>query len=189
MTMAGENTDERTAQTLRRRGYVHVYTGEGKGKTTAALGLAVRAAGHGRKVYIGQFLKGRAYGEHVELAAHPLITLEQFGSPECISRKEAGQEEHALRARQGLEHCSSALLLGEYDMVVFDEVDVAVDFALLSEEEVLELMAQRPQHVELVLTGRYASPRIMAKADLVTEMREVKHYYRNGVLARAGVEF
>jgi len=170
------------------RGYVHLYTGDGKGKTTAAVGLAVRAAGHGKRVYVGQFMKGRPYGENLELSDHPLITVEQYGEPDCISIEQV-DEHHRELARSGLRRSREALLEGDYDVVVFDEIDVAIWFGLLSVDDVLDIVTRRPSHVELIMTGRQAPAALVKAADLVTEMREVKHYYRDGVLARAGVEY
>lgn len=176
-----------TATTVR-RGYVHLYTGDGKGKTTAAIGLAMRAAGHGHRVYIGQFMKGRPYGENLELRDHPLITVEQYGEPDCI-RIDQVDEHHRELARTGLSRSRAALVDGAYDVVVFDEIDVAIWFGLLTVDDVLEIIECRPPHVELVMTGRQAPAQLVKVADLVTEMREVKHYYRSGVLARPGVDF
>lgn len=173
----------------RRRGYVHLYTGSGKGKTTAALGLALRAAGHGLRVYVGQFLKGRECGEHRALVNHPLITVEQFGADGFVTLDQSDASDLRAAAERGLEHCWEAALLGAYDVVVLDEVDVATAFGLLSTDDVLALVEARPRHVELVLTGRHAPERLVDRADLVTEMREVKHYYRDGVLSRPGIEY
>jgi len=170
------------------RGYVHVYTGEGKGKTTAAFGLALRAAGHGKRVYIGQFMKGRPYGEISALADHPLIVVEQFGDPERIAR-DAVEPRHRRNADQGLARALDALASKDNDVVVLDELDVAVWFGLLHERDCIALIDARPPHVELVITGRLAPRWLIDRADLVTEMREVKHYYRQGVQARAGIEF
>ena len=170
------------------RGYVQVYTGEGKGKTTAAFGLALRAAGHDRRVYIGQFMKGQPYGEVAALSLHPQIKVEQFGSPGCIRRDEMTPG-HLTDASRGLVRASAALVSGDYDLVVLDELDVAVLFGLLSDDDCAKLIESRPPRVELVITGRSAPQAILERADLVTEMREVKHYYRRGVTARAGIEF
>ncbi len=170
------------------RGYVHVYTGEGKGKTTAAFGLALRAAGHDRRVYIGQFMKGQPYGEVAALDHHPQIKVEQFGSPGCIRRDEVTPG-HLTDASWGLRRATAALTSGDYDLVVLDELDVAVLFGLLSDDDCAKLIESRPPRVELVITGRSAPQAILERADLVTEMREVKHYYRRGVTARAGIEF
>ncbi len=170
-------------------GLIQVYTGNGKGKTTAALGLAVRAAGWKLRTYIGQFLKGQPTGEISALAGlAPLISIEQFGRTEFVNVAEGFEDEDADRARRGLERSRAALLSGSYDLVILDEVAVAAHFKLLSEADVLDLMAARPENVELVLTGRYAPESWLAQADLVTEMVEVKHYYAAGVRARPGIE-
>jgi len=169
------------------RGYVQVYTGDGKGKTTAALGLALRAAGHGMRTYIGQFMKGQSYGELDALRDHPFITIEQYGDVRCIRREEVTPA-HVEQARRGLERARQALLSGQYDLVVLDEVNVTIWFGLLTVDEVLALIEQRPERVELILTGRRAPTELLARADLVTEMREVKHYYQQGVMARDGIE-
>jgi cob(I)alamin adenosyltransferase len=168
-------------------GYVQVYTGDGKGKTTAALGLALRASGHGMRTYVGQFMKGQPYGELDALRDHPHITIEQYGDVRCIRREEVTPE-HVAQARQGLERARKAMLSGDYDVVVLDEVNVAIWFGLLDVEEVLAFLEQRPKQVELVLTGRRAPEELIRRADLVTEMREVKHYYQQGVGARNGIE-
>jgi cob(I)alamin adenosyltransferase len=169
-------------------GRVHVYTCDGKGKTTAALGLAVRAAGHNLRSYIGQFMKGQAYGELTSLRKLPQITIEQYGDPGCI-RKEEVTEKHVADADAGLQRARKAMLSGGYDLVVLDEIHVALWFELLTEEAVLELLDQRPAALELVFTGRRAPKSIMDRADLITEMLEVKHYYADGILARKGIEF
>jgi cob(I)alamin adenosyltransferase len=171
-----------------RTGYVQVYTGDGKGKTTAALGLALRAAGHGLHTYIGQFMKGQPYGELVALRDHPFITIEQYGDPRCIRREEVTPM-HVAQAHAGLERARAAMLSGQYDLVVLDEVNVAVWFGLLAVAEVLALLDQRPASVEMVLTGRRAPQELLERADLVTEMHEVKHYYQQGVMAREGIEW
>lgn len=168
-------------------GYVQIYTGDGKGKTTAALGLALRAAGHGLRTYIGQFMKGQSYGELDALRDHPAITIEQYGDVRCIRREEVTPA-HVEQAHRGLERARQALLSGQYDIVVLDEVNVTIWFGLLTVEEVLALVDQRPARVELVLTGRRAPQALIERADLVTEMREVKHYYQQGVEARKGIE-
>ena len=170
-----------------REGYVQVYTGDGKGKTTAALGLALRASGHGLRTYVGQFMKGQPYGELDALRDHPHITIEQYGDVRCIRREEVTPE-HVAQARRGLERARQAMLSGDYDVVVLDEVNVAIWFGLLDVEEVLTFLKQRPKQVELVLTGRRAPEELIRRADLVTEMREVKHYYQQGVGARSGIE-
>jgi cob(I)alamin adenosyltransferase len=168
-------------------GYVQLYTGDGKGKTTAALGLALRASGHGLHTYVGQFMKGQRYGEIEALRDHPFIVLEQYGDPRCIRREEVTTE-HVAQAHQGLERARAAMLSGDYDLIVLDEVNVSIWFGLLTTEEVLAFLDQRPEHVEVLLTGRRAPQALIDRADLVTEMRQVKHYYEQGVTARLGIE-
>ncbi|MCP4539114.1 MAG: cob(I)yrinic acid a,c-diamide adenosyltransferase [Chloroflexi bacterium] len=169
------------------QGYVQIYTGDGKGKTTAALGLALRATGHGMRTYIGQFMKGQPYGELDALRDHPLITIEQYGDIRCIRREEVTPE-HIAQAQRGLEKARQAIQSGQYDIVVLDEVNVTVWFGLLTVEEVLAFLDERPAHVEVILTGRRAPQELIERADLVTEMREIKHYYEQGVPARKGIE-
>jgi cob(I)alamin adenosyltransferase len=169
------------------KGYVQVYTGDGKGKTTAALGLAMRAAGHGMRTYIGQFMKGQPYGELDALRDIPAITVEQYGDVRCIHREEVTPE-HIAQAQRGLARAREAMLSDQYDIVVLDEVNVTIWFGLLTVEEVLAFLDERPDHVEVILTGRRAPQELIERADLVTEMREVKHYYQRGVPARQGIE-
>jgi cob(I)alamin adenosyltransferase len=169
------------------QGFVQVYTGDGKGKTTAAIGLAVRAAGHGIAVHVGQFMKGTAYGEVTELSGHPRITIEQYGSEHCLRREEVTAEDRA-RAADGLRRSREAMLSGRYGLIVLDEINVAVWFGLLPERAVLAFLEQRPAEVEVVLTGRRAPEAFVRVADLVTEFRQIKHYYERGILARDGIE-
>jgi cob(I)alamin adenosyltransferase len=168
---------------------IQVYTGNGKGKTTAALGLALRAAGRELMVCMIQFMKGGGpYGEH--LAAPrlaPYLTIIQTGREGWVNRENPDPEDIRL-AREALEMADAALTGGRYDLVILDEINGAVSFGLIDVEDVLALMAKRLPAVELVLTGRNADERVVAAADLVTEMREVKHYYRAGVPARIGIE-
>lgn len=173
-------------------GYVQLYTGNGKGKTTAALGLALRALGAGLSVYIGQFIKGMRYSEIETLSALAAalgvnrITVRQYGRG-CFIRREPAPEDRAA-AEAGLAEAREVLASGRYGLVILDELSVAVRTGIVSEDEALALMAARPRGVELVVTGRYATRAMRAAADLVTEMREVKHYYRRGVQARTGIE-
>ncbi|UCD16501.1 MAG: cob(I)yrinic acid a,c-diamide adenosyltransferase [Candidatus Zixiibacteriota bacterium] len=169
------------------RGYVHVYTGKGKGKTTAALGLALRAAGAGLTVYIAQFVKGMKYAELNALKRFAdSIRVVQFGR-DCFIRHEPAAEDFEC-ARRGFEEVKKVISSGAYQVVILDEVNIATHYGLITIDELLELMESRPDDLELVLTGRKADPRIIEKADLVTEMREVKHYYVRGVKAREGIE-
>jgi cob(I)alamin adenosyltransferase len=170
-------------------GYVQVYTGNGKGKTTAALGLAFRAAGHGFKTYVAQFLKGQPTGE-IEAAARlaPLIRIEQFGREGFITVKDGPGDEDVSRAKAGLAKALEAMLSGEFKIIVLDEINTAVHFKILSENDVLSFVDKRPTDVELILTGRYAPASFIARADLVTDMTAVKHYFDRGVKAREGIE-
>lgn len=169
------------------QGYVQVYTGDGKGKTTAALGLAMRAAGAGLNVFIGQFIKSMAYSEIKALERFSdRITLRQFGRG-CFIRGNPCQADKDV-ARQALDAVGAALQSGDYDVVIADEANVACQCRIVTEDDLLALIAARPDHVELVLTGRGAPPSVIAQADLVTEMQAVKHYYQKGVKAREGIE-
>jgi cob(I)alamin adenosyltransferase len=172
------------------KGRFQLYTGNGKGKTTAALGLAVRAACAGLKVYFGQFMKGRDYSELCLPDHFPgIITMEQFGTPKLICKGEKPSEDDMRSAADGLNKIKSAMNSGEYDIVIADELNVTVYMGLLDENEVIDFINQRPDDVELVLTGRYAPECFIDAADLVTEMREVKHYYETeNLLARKGIE-
>ncbi len=171
------------------KGYIQVYTGNGKGKTTAALGLALRAAGHGFRVYIGQFLKGQVYGElRSARKLAPFITIEQFGRKGFIHVTENPEDEDIDRARQGLRKCLKAMLSRKFQVIVLDEINVALHFRLLAEKDVHDFLDQKPPDVEVILTGRYAPASLIKRADLVTEMKEKKHYYSRGVRARPGIE-
>ncbi len=171
------------------KGYIHVYTGDGKGKTTAALGLALRAAGHGLRSFIMHFMKGNLeYGELTAQKYLPGLIIVLQGGRETFVSKDNPDAEDIRLAQQAFDSCKQAMASGEYDIVVLDEINVAVDFGLIPCEEVLELMRGKPDGMELVLTGRYADPRIIEAADLVTEMRLVKHYYDSGIAARLGIE-
>jgi len=170
------------------KGYIHIYTGDGKGKTTAALGLALRASGHGFSVYIGQFMKGQPYGELTSLALIPNITIKQFGDPGCF-RKEEITALHIDQAHKGLKEFESIMKKGRYDILIMDEICVAIWFGLISESQVIRVMQSKPENSELILTGRKATQNLMHHADLVTEMKEIKHYYKSlGILARRGIE-
>ena len=170
------------------RGCTQVYTGNGKGKTTASLGLALRAVGRGLRVCVFQFIKGGGpYGEHLiaeKLA--PLFTIIQTGRPGWVNTSDISEDRRV--AQNALEQARSLLSSGEYDLVILDEINGAVGFGLIDVEQVLELISLKPGHVELVLTGRNAHERVIEAADLVTEMREIKHYYKAGVPARTGIE-
>jgi cob(I)alamin adenosyltransferase len=170
------------------QGLIQVYTGNGKGKTTASLGLALRGVGRELMVCMIQFMKGGGpYGE--QLAAErlaPFLTVIQTGRPGWVNRE--NPHEDRLLASQALELARRAVTGGEYDLVILDEINGAVHLGLVPVEGLLQLMRDKPHDVELVLTGRNADQRVMEAADLVTEMREIKHYYKAGVKARIGIE-
>jgi len=168
------------------KGYIHLYTGNGKGKTTAAFGLALRAAMSGKKVYIGQFVKGMAYQETKCTDFIPGIEIEQYGTTCYIDRDP--DEEDIIRARRGLDKCRKAMQCGEYDVVIMDEITIAVYFHLLNDEMVLDAIKEKADQTEVVLTGRYASDVLIEAADLVSDIHEVKHYYTQGVLSRTGID-
>ena len=172
------------------QGLTQIYTGNGKGKTTAAFGLAIRAVGHGFRVYIIQFMKGKDdSGELVGLQRlKPECQIEHFGGTGWVHKGEL-QEEHIQEARKALAKASEIVLSGKWDIVILDEIINAIWFDLIPENKVLELISKKPKHVELVLTGRNASPTLIEKADLVTEMVQTKHPYEQGIMARQGIEF
>jgi cob(I)alamin adenosyltransferase len=169
------------------KGYVQVYTGDGKGKTTAALGLALRAAGAGKKVFIAQFVKGMEYCE-LDSLAHlaPFIECKQFGRKKFI-HGEPEPEDYAA-AENGLNEVRSMIQSRIFDVIILDEMNVALDMKLIPLEDVLSLIDEKPEDLELILTGRNAHPRIIERAHLVTEMRNIKHYFQKGVQARKGIE-
>ncbi len=171
---------------MRDKGYIQVYTGNGKGKTTAAIGLAVRAAGAGYKVLFVQFVKGLPYSEHKALERFENIIVKQFGRKEFIHSKP--KKEDIEKAKEGYNFVLKALKENEFDVVILDEANIAVFFNLFSEEDLIKLIENKPENTELVITGRYATDKVIEKADLVTEMREIKHYYQKGVMARDGIE-
>jgi cob(I)alamin adenosyltransferase len=169
-------------------GLLQVYTGDGKGKTTAALGLALRAWGRGLKVCMIQFMKkGEDYGEILALRRME-VDLYQFGSDRLITKNSVHPEDVKL-AHRALAFAESVLVSGEYDVIILDEINVALFFGLVDPEEVLSALRRRRKDVEVILTGRNAPPEIIAEADLVTRMVAEKHPYDKGVIARAGIEF
>lgn len=170
-----------------KKGYVQIYTGSGKGKTTASLGLTLRAAGAGMKVFIGQFLKTGTYSEIKGLSRfEDMVTVEQFGSGKFIRGNPTDKDKKL--AAEGFEKLRGLAVSGEYDLIVLEEINVAVHIGLIPAEEVLSLIREKHPGVELVLTGRYAKDEIIAAADLVTEMKCIKHYFDQGVQARTGIE-
>ncbi|WP_457755830.1 cob(I)yrinic acid a,c-diamide adenosyltransferase [Thermodesulfatator indicus] len=168
-------------------GYVQVYTGNGKGKTTAALGLALRALGAGFRVFLGQFIKSSEYNEIKALRKfEPAVEIAQFGRG-CFIKGKPSPEDYQL-AQEGFAFCQEKILSGQFNLVILDELNLVLHFGLLDLAKVLELLKVRPRHTEIVITGRYAPPELIEAADLVTEMREIKHYFRQGVAAREGIE-
>lgn len=171
------------------QGLVFVYTGNGKGKTTAAFGLALRALGYGQQVIIIQFMKGRDYGESYASDMYlPNLTIVKGGRDNFVNKANPSPIDIEL-AENAMTKARQAVLSDEYDMVILDEINVALDFQLVSLNQVLELIRIKPQHLCLGLTGRYAPQRIINAADLVTEMREIKHPYAKGTPARKGFEY
>lgn len=172
---------------MQEKGYVQVYTGDGKGKTTAAMGLALRASGAGKKIYIAQFAKGMHYSELDAIAKYlPNITLKQYGLGCFIFNKPKQTDIDA--ARLGLQEVKSIIENNEYDIVILDEANIAIFYQLFSAEELIQILNKRNKKTEIIITGRYACPEILDYADLVTEMKEIKHYYKQGVQARVGIE-
>ena len=171
------------------KGYVQVYTGNGKGKTTAALGQALRAAGGGLKTFIVSFMKDSPYGELKSIQhLSEWIRLEQYGNDTFVFKKKPPKESDLEAARHGLQRVREAMLSGKYDIIIMDEVCVALHFALLNTESIISFLEEKPETVELILTGRYCPQELIEKADLVTEMKEIKHYYQKGVSSRRGIE-
>lgn len=165
---------------------IQVYTGNGKGKTTAAFGLALRAAGAGLKVYIGQFLKGRHYSELNAIKKHKNIKVEQFGG-RCFVKGNPNKRDLEL-AKCGFKKINDIICQKKYNLIILDEINIALHLGCLKLKDVISLIKNSPKTLELVLTGRYAHPRILKLADLVSEIKEIKHYYKKGMKARRGIE-
>lgn len=169
------------------KGFVQVYTGNGKGKTTAAIGLSIRAIGAGKKVFFAQFVKGQVYSEIKALQFFfPSIVIKQYGL-DCFIYKEPSQADIDA-AKNGLNEVYKILLSKKYDIVVFDEANIAIYYNLFTVDELIDILKQKPYETEIIITGRYAPKELIDFADLVTEMQEVKHYYSKGILARIGIE-
>jgi cob(I)alamin adenosyltransferase len=169
------------------KGYVQVYTGNGKGKTTASMGLIMRALGHDFKVYMGQFMKGTPKGE-LKILKKLGVPVERFGGENFIFKPEQVTDLDIAIAKEGYKRVEEVLLSKKYDLVVLDEINVSTYFNLITTEEILHLIDIKPEETELILTGRYAPKEVIERADLVTEMKEIKHYYYNKVMARDGIE-
>lgn len=170
------------------KGYVQIYTGNGKGKTTAALGLITRAVGNNFNVFFCQFLKGTDYGEIKTIAKFPTVKHERYGRGVFIRKKELVTDEDIRLMKEGYESLKNALLSKNYDIVIADEIFGALKYDLISLDEIKFLIKNKPEQTELILTGRNAPEEIIELADLVTEMKEVKHYFKQGVFARKGIE-
>jgi len=171
------------------KGYIQIYTGNGKGKTTAALGQAVRAAGFGLRSFIMQFMKEYPYNEIDSIQKlKEWITIERYGNDKFVYQKKMPSKEDIAVAEEALSRTKDAMLSAEYDLIILDEICVAIYFQLLKTEQVFQFIREKPDSVELILTGRYCPQELIDMADLVTEMKEVKHYYQQGVMARKGIE-
>jgi cob(I)alamin adenosyltransferase len=172
------------------RGYIQVYTGNGKGKTTAALGMALRAAGRGMKTYVAQFLKKGEYGELLAVKRYlpELIAIEQFGLPEFHHQKNGVSIAEREAAEAGMRAAKKAMVSGDYRIVVLDEINTLLHFKIIPVDPVLQLLAEKPEALEMILTGRYAPAEILACADLISDMNDVRHYYQKNILARTGIE-
>jgi len=171
------------------QGFIQIYTGNGKGKSTAAIGQAVRAAGSGLKTYIAQFMKEYPYSELMSLKnLSQWITIEQFGGDDFVYKKELPGKEELDKAEQGLQNAKEKMLSNEYNIIILDEAIVAIYFKLIETNDLIEFIKAKPKNVELILTGRYCPEELIDLADLVTEMKEVKHYYQKGVTSRRGIE-
>jgi cob(I)alamin adenosyltransferase len=169
------------------KGYIHLYTGNGKGKTTAAFGLAIRAVGAGRSVFIAQFVKGMPYSELDTFKRIPEIEIKQYGL-DCFIKNKPSQKDIDA-AQIGFKEITSIIATNSVDLLILDEICIALYYHLFDEELLLNLLKAKPKEMEIVLTGRYASKVLYEIADLITEMKEVKHYYNDGVEARKGIEY
>ena len=173
---------------MKSKGYIQVYTGHGKGKTTAAFGLSLRAAGAGKKVFFAQFIKGRTYSEIEAVRKFvPGITIKQYGRGCFITGKPV--EADILAARKGLKEVTQIISKGQYDVVILDEASIAMHYKLFPVKQFLDALRNKKEETEVIITGRYAPAGLIKLADLVTEMKEVKHYYTRGVEARKGIEY
>jgi cob(I)alamin adenosyltransferase len=171
------------------KGYTHVYTGNGKGKTTAAVGLAVRAAGADLKVFFLQIMKNFPYSELKSLAAlQTNIRIEKTGDDTFVLEKRFPDENEKSAVKEKIEEVKSFMIKKKYDVFVLDEICVAAYFKLVDTSDIIDFIDQKPYGVELILTGRYCPEEVISRADLVTEMREVKHYYQQGILSRKGID-
>jgi len=173
------------------RGYIQIYTGDGKGKTTASLGLAFRALGHGWKVLVIQFTKGdqgTTYGEIASSKFMDNLEVAQYGMDRVVYSHNIKLDDYK-EARKGWEHAKSAIESGKYGLIILDEINICIDMGMIKVSEVKEVLMNKPEDLEIVLTGRRANQELVALAHLVTEMQPVKHYFDVGVMARRGIEY
>jgi cob(I)alamin adenosyltransferase len=186
-SLAAKKTKKIVVKTA--KGLVVVITGNGKGKTTAAFGQALRAIGQGYKVFILQFMKGRKYGEFIAAEKYlPRLTIHMSGLDSFVMRDHPAAIDIEL-AQKGLAAARKAINSGKYDMIILDEINVALDFKLIALQEVIDIIKNKPAGLDLILTGRYAPPEIIELADTVSEVQEVKHHYQAGIKDRAGIEY
>jgi cob(I)alamin adenosyltransferase len=171
------------------KGYVQIYTGNGKGKTTAALGQALRAAGSGLKSFIVQFMKNCPYGEiHSLRFLSDWITIEQYGNDRFVLDKKLPADNDIKVAQNALQQSQKVMASGKYDILILDEICIALYYNLVNLEQIIHLLLDKPKHIEIILTGRYCQKELLEKDNLVTEMKEIKHYYQKGILPRNGIE-
>ncbi len=183
--LPGENEAKKSPK----KGLVMVITGNGKGKTTSAFGQALRATGQGLRVCMIQFMKGRVYGEVVAVRKYlPELTFYQYGLDSFVMRDNPASVDMEL-AEEGFAKAKEVIQSGDYDMVILDEINVVADFCLVPEDDIIELIKNKPPELDLILTGRYASQSIQDLADMVSEVREIKHHYNAGIKDRAGIEY
>ena len=168
------------------KGYIQIYTGNGKGKTTCALGLSLRAICNGYSVFFGQFLKGQDYSELKAVESLQNFTIRQYGTANFVFNNPS--EKDIQMAKEGLSDIKREMLTNNYDIIVMDEVNIAIHKSLITVDDVIDILKLRPENTEMILTGRYAHEKLIEIADLVTEMKEIKHYYTQGVMSRAGIE-
>jgi len=172
----------------KKAGLIHVYTGNGKGKTTASLGLALRALGRGYRVYIIQFMKGRNYGELISKKHLKNLTISQYGSKSFIDKYNL-KEKDIISAKKGLLKAQKIMTNNKYKLLILDEINCALAWKLIKLKDVLSLIKNKPKYLELVLTGRYAHPEVRKSADYLTVMKEGSHPYKKGIMARKGIEY
>ncbi len=170
------------------KGYIHVYTGHGKGKTTTAIGLGIRAAGAGLNVHMVQFMKGRQYSEIDTIEKISNFSISQHGRDEFVNKDKPEKIDIDL-AQEGFSYSKEIISKKKFDMVILDEINVAIDYNLIDINNVIKLLEKKPNNIEIILTGRYAHPEIIIMADYVTEMLEIKHPYQQGIKARKGIDF